>query len=282
MMVPIFFGLGLVSGAPLGFAIPVPQFQDPWGGFFVPEQPCDPPDNRPYGTYAVQAPPLYPCDPQPYYVHLPPPSTPTPYAPGTLEKPMHPAGAKPELLPPNGGPPNYVPTYGPSPPTVNAPPFRPYAPHPHVSQALPPSARPPPPPAGAVDGAIAEEASRKQKPKPPLTERLPAPKDAAEPATGAPPTNERVAAKKNEPTGSTGEGSTEENAMRYHVNVGGVQKGAGGGTTNFHVYTDENGTKKFSDELDPETEKYITENMIPKLGNRRKKGGGVWSVFGGK
>ncbi|KAG0132183.1 hypothetical protein HOY82DRAFT_606805 [Tuber indicum] len=282
MIVPIFFGLGLVSVASIGLAFPVPQYQDQWGGFFLPEQPCDPPDNRPYGQYAVQAPPRYPCDPQPYYGPLPPPSTPTPYAPGGPGGPMHPPEAKPEPLPPHGGPPNYAPAYGPPPPTVNSPPFRPYAPHPRVSQAVPSPVRPPPPPAKAADAAIAEEAARKQRPKPPLTERLPAPKGAAEPATGVPPTNERVTAQKSEPTGGAGEGSTEENAMRYHVNVGGVQKGAGGGTTNFHVYTDESGTKKFSDELDPETERYITENMIPKLGNRRKKGGGVWSVFGGK
>ncbi|PWW72318.1 hypothetical protein C7212DRAFT_348225 [Tuber magnatum] len=195
-MVLTFFGLGLVSVASLGLAIPVPQFQS-WTAFFLPEQTCDPPGNRPYSPYAVQA-PRYPYGPQPYYSPLPPPCPPTPYVPGTREKPTHPPEEKPGALPPNYG-----------------------------------------------------------------------------------PANEKAAAQPNTPASSNGEGSTEENSMRYHVNVGGIQKGAGGGTTNFHVYTDENGTKKFSDELDPETEKYITENMIPKLGNKRRKGGGVWSVFGG-
>lgn len=275
MMVPISLGLGLASMASLGLAIPAPQFQEPWNVFSPPEQSYDTPGNRPYGAYAVQVPPQlppqYPYSPQPYYGPLPPLGPPNMYIPGTLEGPVHPTGEKPEAPPPN-----YGPTYGPPLPTANGPPVRPYAP--------PPRARPASPPTKAVEGTVAREVPQKQKQKLSLKGRLNAAEAARKPAIGASPAKEKTGAQSNRPAGGAGEGSTEENAMRYHVNVGGIQKGPGGGTTNFHVYTDENGTKKFSDELDPDTEKYITENMIPKLSNKRKKSGParIWSVFGEK
>jgi len=279
-MVQIFLGFGLVLMASLGLAVPIPQFQEPWNGFFLPGQSCDTPANRPYGSYEVQVPPplppQHPYSPQPYYGPPAPQGPPNPYIPGTLEVPLHSPEEKLEAPPPDYGPPNYGPSYGPPPPIVNGPPIPPYAPP-------PPRARPAPPPTKAVEGTVAGEALQKQKQKLSLKEKLGAPEGARKPAIGAPPAKEKIGAQPRKPAGSTDEKPTEENSMRYHVNVGGIQKGPGGGTTNFHVYTDENGTKKFSDELDPDTEKYITENMLPKLGNKRKKGPArIWSVFGEK
>lgn len=71
--------------------------------------------------------------------------------------------------------------------------------------------------------------------------------------------------------------------FQHQVNSGGVQRGSGrDGPTNFHVYSDENGQKRYSDQLDPETEEYIRERMLPKLRGTRKNraGGDVWDVFG--
>ena len=287
-MVQIFLGLGLLSMVSLGLAIPVSQFQEPWNEFFPPGQSYDTPSNRPYGSYAVQVPPQlppqHPYNPQPYYGPPPPQGPPNPYIPGTLEGPVHPPEEQLEAPPPDYGHPNYGPTYGPPPPTVNGPPIPPYAPPPRVDRAPPPRAGPASPPTKVVEGTAAREAPQKQKPKLSLKGKLNAAEGAGKQATGAPPVKEKMGAQPKKPAGSTEEKSKEENSMRYHVNVGGVQKGPGGGTTNFHVYTDENGTKKFSDELDPDTEKYITEHMIPKLGNKKKKGGParIWSVFGEK
>jgi hypothetical protein len=127
-----------------------------------------------------------------------------------------------------------------------------------------------------------------QKPKKSLTEKLATADEAA--AESAPPHHQHHhhPSPNKTPKKEASEEAADvhdENAVRYHLNVGGMQKGSGGGTTNFHVYTDESGNKKFSDELDPETERYIKENMMPKMGGKRKKpgsGGGVWSVFGDK
>ncbi|RPA99581.1 hypothetical protein L873DRAFT_892647 [Choiromyces venosus 120613-1] len=284
MMAPTFLGLGLASMASLGLAIPVPQFQQPWNGFFLPEQTYDPQTNRPYNPYAVPAQPRYPYSPQPYYgPPPPPPSPPSPYVSGNTGRPIYPPEQKPEAPPPNYERPNYGPIYGSPPPNPYSSPFRPYASPPPVNQAPAPPT-PAPPSLKAVEEDVAGEAPQKQKSKLSLSEKLSAAEDAAAPAIEASPVGEKEAARRKQPVGNSDEDLTEDNAIRYHVNVGGIQKGAGGGTTNFHVYTDESGTKKFSDELDPDTEKYITESMIPKLGGKRKKtaAGGVWSVFGDK
>jgi len=64
------------------------------------------------------------------------------------------------------------------------------------------------------------------------------------------------------------------------IPAGGLQHGSRG-PTDFHVYTDENGKRYSSDTLDPETETYIREKMLPKFrGERKQKSGDVWSVFG--
>lgn len=74
--------------------------------------------------------------------------------------------------------------------------------------------------------------------------------------------------------------------LRYNVNIGGIKTGPDDptGPSNFHVFTDESTKKMSSNDMNPETEKYIKEKMIPKLGGRRKKGGNgggnIFSVFG--
>ncbi|KAI5852376.1 hypothetical protein BZA05DRAFT_452612 [Tricharina praecox] len=77
-----------------------------------------------------------------------------------------------------------------------------------------------------------------------------------------------------------------EHPLKYKVNVGGIKTGPDDetGPSNFHVFTNE-GTKKYSgDDMSPETQKYIIEKMLPKIGGRRRKGGNsggnVFSVFG--
>ncbi|KAL7272369.1 hypothetical protein RUND412_004829 [Rhizina undulata] len=138
------------------------------------------------------------------------------------------------------------------------------------------------------------ESAVEKAPEPEVTTAAASAAPATPPATAAPPAPSTPAPvqsaapislpalKYSAPPTEAVNNEFDDNAIRYHVNVGGVQTGNGrGGATNFHVFTDENGNKKFSEELDPETEKYIKENMLPKLSGKRKKGqGGIWSVFG--
>jgi len=72
-----------------------------------------------------------------------------------------------------------------------------------------------------------------------------------------------------------------EHPMRYKVNVGGIKTGPGDetGPSNFHVFTNEGTNTLSSNDMSPETRKYIIEKMLPKLGGRRKKGGNASSVF---
>ncbi|KAH8147188.1 uncharacterized protein LAJ45_08666 [Morchella importuna] len=141
-----------------------------------------------------------------------------------------------------------------------------------------------PKPPGAGRRLLTKPVSEKPQDKSSLAEKLSNDFEFVEPA----PTYADGPVSAAAPVPSTGrptitEDRTDDNeAVRYHVNVGGVQKGGNGGTTNFHVFSDENGDKMFSNEMDEETERYITENMIPKLGGKRKGKStpGVWSVFG--
>jgi hypothetical protein len=78
-----------------------------------------------------------------------------------------------------------------------------------------------------------------------------------------------------------------EHPLKYNVNIGGIKTGPDDetGPSDFHVFTDETTLKLSSDDMNPETEKYIFEKMMPKLtGERRKKGGNgggnIFSVFG--
>jgi hypothetical protein len=63
-----------------------------------------------------------------------------------------------------------------------------------------------------------------------------------------------------------------DHPLRYKVNVGGVKSPEQGAPTNFHVFTDEGGKQMSSNDMNPETEKYIMEKMVPKMSGRRKKG----------
>ena len=75
--------------------------------------------------------------------------------------------------------------------------------------------------------------------------------------------------------------------LRYNVHIGEIKTGADdpAGPSNFHVFTDESTKEMSSNDMNPETERYIKEKMIPKLGGRRKKGGNgggnIFGVFGG-
>lgn len=77
-----------------------------------------------------------------------------------------------------------------------------------------------------------------------------------------------------------------DHPLRYNVNVGGIKTGPNDdtGPSNFHVFTDEGKREFSSNDMNPETEKYIFEKMVPKLSGKRKKGGNgggnIFSVFG--
>lgn len=253
----IYVSSGLVS---VVLALPTPQLGESWGGFFGPD-----PGYYPYGA-----------------VH--------PYYPPTLQAPAgmrNPVPAPPPLLAPMSHGMPYEDPGAPVPPRPPQPPALYY---------------PPPVPApGPFDNGPQDHAARPsgsvQPPPPPRLElpppKAPAPshKPSSKPVSEKPHDKKPLASKfvselEDSPPPVVVEEDDEfdKDAIRYHVNVGGIQRGAGGGTTNFHVYSDENGNKHFSDELDENTEKYITENMIPKLGGKKRGGnrGGVWSVFGDK
>ena len=277
----------LISLASLStLALCAPQFEQPWNGFFsgdhyqqkYDQSPYPPPPHLSgpgYGLYGASAynappPPGYPLSLYPRPTERRPvPSQPHPHsAPHQAKSVDQPIYRNPVPLPP---------------------------PPPQQAVAAPPPSPPHPPPVPA------KELKPEEKPKKSLTEKISAAEDATEPLLAASPrppppvvVNKKTPKQEQATTSSNGDekgDDFDESAIRYHVNVGGMQKagggsgsGSGGGTTNFHVYTDENGNKRFSDELDPETERYIKEEMIPKLGGgrRKKPGSGVWSVFGDK
>lgn len=247
----IYVSSGLASVA---LALPIPQVGESWGGFFGPD-----PGYYPYGTV------------NPYY-------QPTLQAPAGMRNPVP---APPPLLAPM--------SYG-QPYDDPGAPIPPHPPQP------PPFYYPSVPAPGPFDGPQ-DHAPRPSGPVQPPRLELPAPKaPAPNHKPGGKPVSEKPRDKKPlankfmsdfedspaPPVVVEEDDEFDKDAIRYHVNVGGIQKGAGGGTTNFHVYSDENGNKRFSDELDEHTEKYITENMIPKLGGKKRGGnrGGVWTVFG--
>lgn len=244
------------SIASVALALPAPQPNEPWTGFFGPDpgyypygmaNPYYPPQLQPPGGLDTQlpAPPAL-LTPIPYGIPFEDPGAPYPPRPPPPPAPRHPL----------------VPAPGPfDTPSAQLP-----------REPLQPPRFDPPPPKPKISKPVSEK-PRDKKPlankfAPEFGDRVPVPQPPQKPVV-------------------QGDANTEDfdkDAIRYHVNVGGIQKGAGGGTTNFHVYSDENGNKRFSDELNEDTEKYITENMIPKLGAKRRGGnrGGVWSVFGDK
>lgn len=241
----------------VALALPVPQLGESWGGFFGPD-----PGYYPYGMVNPYYPPQLHApsgvkDPVP----MPPPLlVPMPYAGEQYQDPGAPLPPRPPQ------PPSFY--YPPPPGPFDTPQVqRPAAP------LQPPRLELPAPKAPASSPRLNKPVSEKPRDKKPLAQKF-APELEDSPPIAVRPVVED-------------ESSSDEfdkDAIRYHVNVGGIQKGAGGGTTNFHVYSDENGKKRFSDELDEDTEKYITENMIPKLGGKKRGGNrsGVWSVFGDK
>lgn len=268
------------SFAALVLARPIPQPNEPWADFFSPD------------TYYPSSPLVTQYPPQ----QVPPPPTggpndqiappprymaPTPYgAPyegsGVPLPPPAPRGPTPY-----GGPyeaPN-APYYPPTPQSFEPQFPQPPAPGPLDGPDLRPtgSLQPPRPAAKAPKPKISKPVSEKPHDKKPLADKFAPEIEMEDPAPAPPPQGKPVVEDK-------GSDNFDKDAIRYRMNVGGIQKGGQGGATNFHVYSDENGNKHYSDELDEETEKYITENMIPKLGGKRKGGsrGGVWSVFGDK
>lgn len=87
----------------------------------------------------------------------------------------------------------------------------------------------------------------------------------------------------------------EDGAPKYKVNIGGAASGKPGqeadGPTNFSVWTDEGVTEYSSKDMNPETDKYIREKLLPKMRPEGRKkgrkaasgsGGGVFNVFGDK
>lgn len=278
MKITTIFVSSSIATVALALALPAPQLGESWGGFFGPD-----PGYYPYGAVNPHYPPqLHAPSGVKNPVPAPPPLlAPIPYAGEHYQDASAPLPPRPPQ------PPSF---YYPSPP----PPPPPPGPGPFdAPQAQRPSA--------PLQAPQAPQAPRPPQPPAPLPIpglELPAPKaPAASPRLHKPvsekPRDKKPLAQKFAPELEDApasrpvvedESSSDKDAIRYHVNVGGIQKGAGGGTTNFHVYSDENGKKRFSDELDEDTEKYITEGMIPKLGGKKRgdKGSGVWSVFGDK
>ncbi|KAL0632678.1 hypothetical protein Q9L58_008437 [Maublancomyces gigas] len=245
------------SIASVALALPVSQFNEPWSGFFGPD-----PGYYPYGVVNPYYPPqLQPPNGPNNQLPAPPPLlAPIPYG-----VPYEDPGAPLPPRPPQ--PPAPYPS-APAPGPFDAPQInRPSGP------LKPPSLELPAPKSPTSKPKLNKPVSEKPRDKKPLANKF-----APEFEDSPPPTQVHKPVVEDDSSSD----DFDKDAIRYHVNVGGIQKGAGGGTTNFHVYSDENGNKRFSDELDEDTEKYITENMIPRLGGKKRGGnrGGVWSVFG--
>lgn len=236
----------------VALALPIPQIGESWGGFFGPD-----PGYHPYGTMHPHYPPTLqaPAGMRNPVPALPPLLAPISYGEAPYEEPGVPVPPRPPQ-PPS--------VYYPSVPAPG--PFdNPQDHNPRPAGTVQPPHLDLPAPNHKPGGKPVSEKPRDKKPL--------ASKFVSEDSPAPVPVPQPVVVEEDD--------EFDKDAIRYHVNVGGIQKGAGGGTTNFHVYSDENGTKRFSDELDEHTEKYITENMIPKLGKKRGGNrGGVWTVFG--
>ncbi|KAF8245720.1 hypothetical protein K440DRAFT_645552 [Wilcoxina mikolae CBS 423.85] len=101
-----------------------------------------------------------------------------------------------------------------------------------------------------------------------------------------PEKKEKVVEKKKEKMPPVEVEQDPDHPLRYNVHIGGIKTGPDDetGPSDFHVFTDETTKKMSSNDMNPETERYIREKMMPKLSGRRKKGGNgggnIFSVFG--